>query len=564
MGLFDFLGLQGPNEDQKKKLEEELASNMQAAKEEPISFKLPDVGAIVPAMSNVGQGIKDTASTLANQAAMANAPVYQKESPEKIKSLEEELRQLEEQSKQYTDMFPGVGSPLETQFEEARKAYKTETPKSEEPSEEQPDTKVSTKVSTKSSISGGAPGVSSTIAKKEQKEPSLFDIASAPKKPNTQYDEALARAEEGKRLAALLSGASQLGRSVAGAGYLSDKREDFSNIGDLYADDKRIMDEALARKAREEEASVSDPTSNISKALQAEMAQLLKDTGQEIKDPSALANMSANDLKPLIASYKARRDDQRLREKADEDRRARQEDMRFKYAQLRAMNEAKAEAKKEEKKTKADNATLSRIEKAGKLVTAELQSRSAFGIAAKNRQSVENAEALLAGRMNLNDVDNRELVELARVLDRVLSQGTSTISGTKHLTPETAQQKIAGMMEFFTSKVQGSGAADFVKKYQKTLQREREVADKQIIETQKKVLAPYKDIIDHPNMQELLQQNGLPSNPFDTKAAKEELESKTERMPSAPSKATLDLINSRSDDENKKRLQELKAKYGAK
>lgn len=563
MGLFDFLGLQGPNEDQKKKLEEELASNMQAAKEEPISFKLPDVGAIVPVMSNVGQGIKDTASTLANQAAMANAPVYQKESPEKIKSLEEELRQLEEQSKQYTDMFPGVGSPLETQFEEARKAYKVETPK-EEPTTEEPDTKISTKVSAKTSSSTPMSEGSSATSKKQDKEPSLFDLATAPKKPNTQYDEALARAEEGKRLAALLSGASQLGRSIAGAGYLSDKREDFSNIGDLYADDKRIMDEALARKAREEEASVSDPTSNISKALQAEMAQLLKDTGQEIKDPSALANMSANDLKPLIASYKARRDDQRLREKADEDRRARQEDLRFKYAQLRAMNEAKAEMKKEEKKAKQDTTTLNRIEKAGKLVTAELQSRSAFGIAAKNRQSVENAEALLSGRMNLNDVDNRELVELARVLDRVLSQGTSTISGTKHLTPETAQQKIAGMMEFFTSKVQGSGAADFVKKYQKTLQREREVADKQIIETQKKILAPYKDIIDHPNMQEILQQNGLPSNPFDTKAAKEELEAKNQDSKPAPSQQTLDLINSRSDEENKKRLQELKAKYGSK
>jgi len=563
MGLFDFLGLQGPNEDQKKKLEEELASNMQAAKEEPISFKLPDVGAIVPVMSNVGQGIKDTASTLANQAAMANAPVYQKESPEKIKSLEEELRQLEEQSKQYTDMFPGVGSPLETQFEEARKAYKVETPK-EEPTTEEPDTKISTKASAKTSSSTPMSEGSSATSKKQDKEPSLFDLATAPKKPNTQYDEALARAEEGKRLAALLSGASQLGRSIAGAGYLSDKREDFSNIGDLYADDKRIMDEALARKAREEEASVSDPTSNISKALQAEMAQLLKDTGQEIKDPSALANMSANDLKPLIASYKARRDDQRLREKADEDRRARQEDLRFKYAQLRAMNEAKAEMKKEEKKAKQDTTTLTRIEKAGKLVTAELQSRSAFGIAAKNRQSVENAEALLSGRMNLNDVDNRELVELARVLDRVLSQGTSTISGTKHLTPETAQQKIAGMMEFFTSKVQGSGAADFVKKYQKTLQREREVADKQIIETQKKILAPYKDIIDHPNMQEILQQNGLPSNPFDTKAAKEELEAKNQDSKPAPSQQTLDLINSRSDEENKKRLQELKAKYGSK
>ena len=59
---------------------------------------------------------------------------------------------------------------------------------------------------------------------------------------------------------------------------------------------------------------------------------------------------------------------------------------------------------------------------------------------------------------DFNDLDNRQVVEVARVLDRVLSGGQATISGSEHLTPDSARQWIAKKWEFITSKRQGAGA----------------------------------------------------------------------------------------------------------
>ena len=146
------------------------------------------------------------------------------------------------------------------------------------------------------------------------------------------------------------------------------------------------------------------------------------------------------------------------------------------------------------KMSKTDEQNTKRLDKLNKDMTEEVASgRSAFGQAAKNLQAIGNVKALLQGA-DLNSIDNRQISETARVLDKVLSGGTPTISGTAHLTPETARMKIAEYMEKFTNKVQGAGAGDFMNKFQHTFDREENSAKKQVQATQGKLLAGVSDI----------------------------------------------------------------------
>jgi hypothetical protein len=135
-----------------------------------------------------------------------------------------------------------------------------------------------------------------------------------------------------------------------------------------------------------------------------------------------------------------------------------------------------------------------RLDTVNKLITPGLaSSRSPLGKDVANLYAVQNAKALLDGE-NLDSIDTRQLQEVARVLDRVLSGGNPTISGTEHLTPDTAKMKIAKMMEYATSKRKGAGAGDFLKNNIKTFDREEALAKSRIKNTSQETLASYHDI----------------------------------------------------------------------
>lgn len=379
MALFDWLGIKGPNDEQKAALEQELETNM-SKPQEPLSFKLPDIGSIPKAAANVGSGVGDVISSLAKQDQENRyGEVFQKRSPEEIKNMEDELAKIEEQSKLYQNLFTGVTNPLEVDLDTARKSYITsprqEKPKAEEPTSESEKIKVSAKTTSKGPAEISAPN---TEPKEElTKEPSLFDLLSQPKKADTAYSDALKKSEEGQRLASLLKYASGVGKSISGRGRIGTEGESFADVASLYGDDKRRMDEEAKRKAVIAELEATDANSNVSKGAQAEMAQLLKDTGQEIKDPQALANMSAKDLQPLITAYKARREDQRIRTEKELDRqmqerkfqeeiRARKEIAQLKREELSLAREQKKQVKAAEVANKKDKELNDFVDKAHK------------------------------------------------------------------------------------------------------------------------------------------------------------------------------------------------------
>lgn len=157
-----------------------------------------------------------------------------------------------------------------------------------------------------------------------------------------------------------------------------------------------------------------------------------------------------------------------------------------------------------------------RFDKMNKLITSEIASgKGVFGIAAKNKQSIENAEALLKGELDPNDLDSRQVYELAKVVDRVLSQGSPTVSGTSHLDIVTARRWLNQKMEKMSNERKGAQAGSFVTSISHTLEREKEMANKQIKSAQKKMLASFSDLEseDPDKWSEIMKEQGL--IPFD-------------------------------------------------
>ncbi len=129
-----------------------------------------------------------------------------------------------------------------------------------------------------------------------------------------------------------------------------------------------------------------------------------------------------------------------------------------------------------------------------KRLTAETgSSRSAFGKSANVIRSAEAAEALIDQVPN-GDLDNRQIKELARSVDSMLSNGAATITGSGGLIPSTASGDAAKIEEYISGLPKGAGQQAFVKRLQDTIRREKQIAGKQINGTQNKVLSAYSHL----------------------------------------------------------------------
>ena len=265
---------------------------------------------------------------------------------------------------------------------------------------------------------------------------------------------------------------------------------------DIFKENIEYARGLVGKEKERIQAEKDDPNSAKSKAYR----QLMSKLNINIK-----GNPSASDLEKIFPQMV------NIHE-AEEGRKSRES--------LGRMNLAAHQAqRKEAQDYKTDEKSNSRFAQMGQLITAEkASSRSSFGTDAKTLQAVQNVKALLAGR-NVDDIDVREQQEMARVLDRVLAQGGATIAGTRELTPHTARGDIAKFMEYIGNKRQSAHAGSFMKQFQKAFNREEQTAQDRIIQTQKKLLAPYADLKEkYPDRWDLiLTQHNLPSDVLTTK-----------------------------------------------
>lgn len=172
---------------------------------------------------------------------------------------------------------------------------------------------------------------------------------------------------------------------------------------------------------------------------------------------------------------------------ANEARNAKHEDTAIKLLELQDNKDSKRQAKLDDTATK-------RFDDLNKKLTSEIaSSRSAFGRGANTVRSAEAIERL-AGGTDPNNLDTRQITEIARNLDSMLSNGSPSISGMNKLIPNTAMGSAAKIEEWLLSKPRGAQQGEFVKRMLDTVTREKNLAREQLQRTQGSILGSYTDL----------------------------------------------------------------------
>lgn len=251
-----------------------------------------------------------------------------------------------------------------------------------------------------------------------------------------------------------------------------------------------------------------DPNSPISKSFKKYLAKF---SGEPV-DPSMTANAGKETLPLVFKDYEAKLMQQtrkdmladKLEERnfeSQEKRDADEKKYKFLADERKATSKEKAldrqsaaQLKTEEKQEQFDR---KRLDALGKALTSETaSSRSAFGRGANNIRSAEAIEALTEQyKGRFDQMDERQITELARSLDGLLSQGQSTVSGTTHLLPKTAVGNVSKIVEYLRNVPTGQQQGAFVKRMLETVGREKELAKDQIKRAQGKILGPYKETL---------------------------------------------------------------------
>lgn len=343
------------------------------------------------------------------------------------------------------------------------------------------------------SLGASAPDRSEPVS--EQPAPSQSAIAQLLSRrnqaPEADSDVQMALAMEGRnqnQLAALLGKAgSQIGAGIAGLGggagapMPKANTEIFDTIHESAA--QPVKDVMLNRQQEAERMQLSsqhrmmDPESDISQQYKA----MLRQAFPKMKMPD---NLNAHDI---------------------------QKSGLVSLAQTMTNREAIQQQRADKSREKQELQQDTRFSKLGdKLMSEMASSRSAFGKAANTVRSAEALEQL-TGNMNPNDLDTRQITEIARNLDAMLSSGQSTVAGMKKLLPETAMGSASKIQEYIMNMPKGARQGEFVKRMMETVEREKDLAKDQVKRTQDKVLAGYSDLKkkDPTRWEELMQAHGL-------------------------------------------------------
>jgi len=341
---------------------------------------------------------------------------------------------------------------------------------------------------TKRAISAGEP--SAIDVQKRDREESLSKIiGSEAAKQVAEQESLLARfkeAQERQRMAQLGISLGQAGERIGSAlamvkpGDQSFYEQQMKLAGGIS---EQVKDEEAVRQ----EAEKNDPNSPLSKQYQ----EIVKSMGIPLTGKESAATLTR--ALPFLQQYQTQK----------ENREARREQAvleREKIAATKALllNEA---ANKE-------------FTKMSEKLTSEIaSSRSAFGKGANIVRSAEAIEKLVEG-IDPKDIDVRQITEIARNLDAMLSQGAATISGTKKLIPSSFAGDAAKIAEYITSQPKGARQGEFVKRMIETVEREKELAKQQIVRTQNKILSGYGHLKEkYPERyNQILQEHDIPTD----------------------------------------------------
>lgn len=545
--------------EQLKKLEEEQQAKMALSKQSPISFDIPNLLAIPEALKNVGSSIVDGGKALLRQAEATDKPVFNvvplKEKLQTIKQYETLDKDLLSFQDKYKDF-----DPIEQDFDSFKAKFFPTKEEPVEPVEQKVATSVETKIKEKGPVSSAAK-VEVPEAEPEQKSPDYYDLQASDRNPNTAYEQALENAEQGSLLAGLLKASERVGRSIAGAGRLADATNNYEEVAQAFGANKRIMDEMAKRVEVDERLAQSDPNSNLSKAAQEELKQLLQLEGKEIRDLTNLSKLSAKDLGPQIALIKQRQQLMADKAKAEQDKLNRAEDLKYRYAALEAQKEMTREAaaarkeaaklaKEQRKEDKEQQTLLQQENKTKEWLTSKVKNNAEIKKQVfETKENASRLKALLNNPVNsveqinqiygfIKNLDNtavregeiklfregQNVFEELEVWKSKLTKNPQVISNNQFKRLVNIVLDQANKVDTYYDKVMKDASKEFEVRADRLLKKDPEYYGEWV-----KALDP---------------------DYFEQKQQKK-----------APSQATVDLINKRSEEENRKRLEELRAKF---
>ncbi len=318
------------------------------------------------------------------------------------------------------------------------------------------------------------------IIKKQEPSPKIQDNVSI-QQPTSFEDQMLAARDQDAQqqlLFGLLKAAQMGGKALsmtegkADTSYADEGLKDKNQYATAL---KTNMDMESQHKTMLEKEKMRDPNSDISKQTYSLFARVFPELAKKY------TNMSAAQFQELGINVGTLMKSEQDRKTAEVENRIRTQERK--------------DIQKEKEELKQAQSDIKRITDVNKLASLTLQRKSTpAGAAQENLRVIENVEALLNGSKNLDDLDSRQVREAVRVLDRTLSGGTATVSGTEHLTPETYLAKLQKHLEKLTNAPRGANQGEFVKRIQETFTREKEKAKEQIFKTQKEIYASVSDI----------------------------------------------------------------------
>ena len=273
------------------------------------------------------------------------------------------------------------------------------------------------------------------------------------------------QAAKNRLYANLLGSADVIASSMAGLGagrvVKPSAQEQAKNLGEQADIGVKEYQQQLAQ-------SKDDPNSPLSKQMREQFKKVFKyDIG---------TNYSAADIEKVLPQMTSILN---VQEQA---------------ATRREIAKQNAEIRKSREQEANDYKTDKRFSELGIKITPELaSSRGAFGKAANTKRAAESIEAFV-GRGDPNNLTDSQIAEIARALDSMISSGQATVSGMEHFIPRTYLADEARIKTYIQSIPKGAQQGEFVKKMMETVEREKELANKQIQRASKTIAEGYIDL----------------------------------------------------------------------
>lgn len=325
------------------------------------------------------------------------------------------------------------------------------------------------------------------------------------------------------------------------------KKEDAFSRG--YDEDIKAAQSIPAQFIALKEQEKNDPNSPSSKHARAIYKQI---TGEDA--PSDVSSADLEKQNPIIASMMKKREEIASREFiAGENAKQR--------AHALEMLKLERDEKAKQNLLLKDEQTMMKIN--DKWLSPSMGSSRANSARAQGIiNGAEKIDALIKSKKDPNDLTNRDVYEIAKSLDAMLSIGSPTISGTDKLKAKSILSELSTLGEMVLNRPVGARLGDFVKNTAHLIERERKTAQNQLNAVHEQLLEGIPETYKQRNPEEMKKlTKRLFENQMKAEYPEHSLLLESDNS-SKQNSQEVGKISGLTPDQRRKRIEELKNKIG--